>query len=107
MPFWCWLCGQAVGILALIERLPGDRWGQSLAGKIKDLPYGIGHVADMMREYRMAAPGRCQPCGEIIVLFQHLAVWHPPWAGLPRVAITVTNYGAITVTAYLTPKFHR
>ena len=33
----------------------------------------------------MAARERCQPCGEIIVFFQHLAVWHPPWAGLPRV----------------------
>lgn len=33
----------------------------------------------------MAARERGQPCGEIIVLFEHLAVWHPPWVGLPRV----------------------
>ncbi len=32
MPFWCWLRGQAVGILVLIERLPGacrGLWGSS------------------------------------------------------------------------------
>ena len=50
---------------------------RSWEGEIKEVPALGAYVVGMMRYLCMAAPGRCQPCRDIMLSLQRLAVWHP------------------------------